>query len=74
MDAGVVRMKRRAGADRHVQRQPVGGVKAAGRRLQIERRKIGPHPVELECARDMERISHMLAAEYRSSASQLRNQ
>ena len=67
-------IERRADADRYVERQPVRGVKAAGGRLQIERRKIGPHPVELERTRDVEWISDMLAAEDRSSASQLRNQ
>ena len=67
-------IERRTDADRHVQRQPVRSVEATGRRLQIERRKIGPHPVELECTRDVEGISDTLTAEYRSSASQFRNQ
>jgi hypothetical protein len=64
-------MERRADADHNVNGQSIRGVKPAGCRLQIERCEIGPPPVKLECARDVERIADALTAKYGSSAGQL---
>ena len=67
-------MERGTGADDKIKRQPVCGVESAGRRLKIQRREIGPHPVELEWTGDVEGISDMLAAEHGSSAGEFGDQ
>ena len=67
-------MKRCTGADDQIKRQAVGGVEPAGRRLKIQRRKIGPHPVELKWTGDMKGISDMLATEHGSTAGEFGDQ
>jgi hypothetical protein len=67
-------MERRADADHNVKRQSIRGVEPAGCRLKIECCEIGPRPVKVECARDVERIADALTAKHGSSASQLRYQ
>jgi hypothetical protein len=67
-------MERSTGADDKIKRQPVRGIEAAGRRLKIQCREIGPHPIELKGPRDVERISDMLAAEHGSPTGELRDQ
>ncbi len=66
-------MQRRAGADNKIKRQPVGGVEAAGRRLKIQRREIGPHAVEVKWTGDVEGIADMLAAEHGSATRKFRD-
>jgi hypothetical protein len=75
-DGGCLRGKieRGTSADDKIEHQPIRGIEPAGCRLKIKSGKIGPHPVELEGTRYMERISDMLAAEHRSSRGQFGNQ
>ncbi len=68
------KIERGARADDKIKGQPLRGIEPAGRRLKIQRRQIRPHPVELECARDVKRIPDMLAAEHGSSAGEFGNQ
>src|SRR5207237_7177654 len=60
--------------DNNIEFQPIAGVKPTRSRLKIESRKIGSHPVELECTRHMKRIADMLPAEHGFVASQFCNQ
>ena len=74
VDACVVRLKRGAGANDKIERQPVGGVKSARCRLQIKCRQTGPQPVEMKRTGDMEGISDMLAPEHGSAAGKVGDQ